>query len=63
MINDFTASTPAPAIPTTPSIPCLPIVWRQEKEKTRKKGEEKQKAEGRQQTGGSICLASRLFGP
>ena len=25
MINDFTASTPAPAIPTTPSIPAYPL--------------------------------------
>ena len=43
MINDFTASTPAPAIPTAPSIPTYPWFGSGKKKKHSKKRERHKK--------------------
>lgn len=43
MINDFTAATPAPAIPTAPSIPTYPWFGSGKKKKHSKKREHHKK--------------------
>ena len=43
MINDFTAATPAPAIPTAPSIPTYPWFGSGKKKKHSKKRERHKK--------------------